>query len=94
MRSFTDQNRLDNCIANPYISKMGGFTGYVDMHLYAICNKKIYHEVQEILTFSLTGNGRTDFKRDYSADPRVVQCCYFSTKTYAVCTQRKSVSVA
>ena len=38
---------------------------------------KIYHVVQELLTFSLTGNGQTDGQMDsysdYNADPRVVQ---------------------
>ena len=42
------------------------------MHIYAK-RDKIYHVVQELLTFSLTGNGRTDSHSDYSADQRVVQ---------------------
>ena len=34
---------------------------------------KIYHVVQEVRTFSLTGSGRKDSPSDYSANPRVVQ---------------------
>ena len=38
---------------------------------------KVYHVVQELLTFPLTGSrwtdGRTDSHSNYGADPRVVQ---------------------
>ena len=51
---LTGHNRTKSCIANPYISKMGGFTcqlfGNVDMHTkctYEKCLKK-YHVVQEL----------------------------------------------
>ena len=52
--SLTDNNRLDNCSANPYVSKWVGSqaSGYVDMHMYAKCDK-IYHEVQVLWTFLL-----------------------------------------
>ena len=59
-----DHNRLDNCSANPYLTKVGRFVcqwlGDVDMHMYAKSDKKIYHVVQGLWTFSLTGDGRTD----------------------------------
>ena len=41
---------------------------------------KIYHVVQELCTFSLTANGRTDRRMDshsdYSGDPMAVQSSY------------------
>ena len=43
MRIFAN-NRLDNCSANPCLSKKGGLAcewlGNVDMHMYAKCDKK------------------------------------------------------
>ena len=46
------------------------------MHMYANVIK-IYHVIQEFLTFLRAANrltdGRTDSHSDYSADPRVVQ---------------------
>ena len=44
-------------------------------HIFGKCNK-ICHVIQELWTFSLTGNGRTDIHSDYSADPWVMQWDY------------------
>ena len=57
---LTGHNRPNSCIANLYISKMGGFTcqllGNVDMHTYATCYKNIpcRSRVMNILYYLVT----------------------------------------